>query len=84
MLRVLYNINRFIELKTRKEVIKMKKKESFFKPLKDGWGLQPLGPSQTGRGDIHDTFKVGSRGNISGGHTTVRLPGGKKKHLSWQ
>ena len=28
-----------------------------FKPLKDGWGIQPLEPSPLG-GDIHDTFKI--------------------------
>lgn len=54
----------------------------FFKPLKDGWGIQPIGPSPLG-GDIHDTFKVDDSGNIFGGHTTVRLPGGQKIKLDW-
>jgi len=55
----------------------------FFKPLKNGWGIQPMGTSPLGIGDIHDTFRVDSQGNISGGHTTVRLPGGKDIKLPW-
>ena len=59
-------------------------KYSSFKTMKNGWGIQPMGCSPTGDGDIHDTFKIDSRDNISGGHTTVQLPGRKKKHVSWQ
>lgn len=54
-----------------------------FKPLNDGWGIQPIGPAPNGRGDMHETFHVDEQGNISGGHTTVQQPGGKKAHLSW-
>ena len=54
-----------------------------FKRLKDGWGIQPMGPSPLGDGDMHDTFRIDPDGNISGGHTTVRIPGGKKIHIPW-
>jgi len=53
-----------------------------FKPLGDGWGIQPLGPSPLG-GDMHETFKVDKEGNVSGGHTTVRIPGGQSIQLPW-
>jgi hypothetical protein len=53
-----------------------------FRPLNDGWGIQPIGPSPLG-GDIHDTFKIDPAGNISGGHTTIRIPGGKGTKLDW-
>lgn len=53
-----------------------------FKPLKDGWGIQPIGPSPLG-GDIHDTFRVDREGNISGGHTTIQIPGSLPKRLPW-
>lgn len=57
---------------------------SGFKPLKGtgGWGIQPLGSSPLG-GDTHETFKVDSEGNITGGHTTVRIPGGKEIQIPW-
>ena len=55
----------------------------YFKPLKDGWGIQPISPSPLDRGDVHDTFKVDKLGNIIGGHTTVRLPGDLEKRLDW-
>jgi len=32
-------------------------------------------------GGIHDTFKVDANGNISGHHTTVQIPGGKKVNI---
>ena len=54
----------------------------FFRPLNNGWGIQPVGPSPLG-GDIHDTFKVDPLGNISGGHTTIRIPGGQDKKMPW-
>ncbi len=56
-----------------------------FKPLKDsgGWGIQPLGPSPLGSGDIHETFNVDKDGNLSGGHTTVRIPGGQDVRMPW-
>lgn len=54
-----------------------------FVPLKNGFGIQPMGPSPLGDGDMHDTFKSDSDGNISEGHTTVRIPGGKKIHMPW-
>ncbi len=69
---------------TRKENGKMsgEKSGSGFKPLKNGFGIQPIGPSPAG-GDVHDTFRVNKEGNVSGGHTTVRIPGGQKVHLPW-
>ena len=54
-----------------------------FKPLDNGWGIQPIGPSPLGGGDIHDTFHIDDQGNIDGGHTTVRIPGGQDIHLPW-
>jgi len=53
-----------------------------FRPLNNGYGIQPMGPSPLG-GDIHDTFRVDRSGNISNGHTTVQIPGGQKTHLLW-
>jgi hypothetical protein len=56
-----------------------------FKPLNpQGWGIQPLGPSPLGGGDMHDTFQVDINGDISGGHTTVRIPGGMDIQMPWQ
>jgi len=54
-----------------------------FKPLDDGFGIQPLGKSPLGIGDMHDTFKVDEEGNISEGHTTIRIPGGQSIKLPW-
>lgn len=54
-----------------------------FKPLNNGWGIQPMGPSPLGNGDTHDTFRIDSDGNLSGGHTTVRIPGGKDINIPW-
>lgn len=51
-------------------------------PLQSGWGIQPIGPSPIG-GDIHDTFRVDGDGNISGGHTTIRIQGGQSVQLPW-
>lgn len=53
-----------------------------FKPLNNGFGIQPLGPSPLG-GDVHETFKVDNDGNISNGHTTVRIPGGQDVNMPW-
>lgn len=53
-----------------------------FKRLKGGFGIQPLGPSPLG-GDMHDGFTVDDKGNITNGHTTVRIPGGKEIHIPW-
>ena len=53
-----------------------------FKPLNDGWGVQPI-ERLPGGGDIHDTFRVDDLGNISGGHTTIRRPGGIEAQLPW-
>jgi len=55
----------------------------YYKPLNGGWGIQPLGPSPLG-GDIHDTFRIDENGRISGGHTTVRIPGGKSTNIPWR
>ncbi len=59
------------------EVIKRAKENPYFKPSHDGsgWGVQPIGPSPLGVGDMHDTFHVDSLGNITGLHTTFQLPG---------
>lgn len=54
-----------------------------FKPLKGGWGFQPMGPSPLGKGDIHDTFHVDRLGNLTGGHTTIQLRGGAKEGFPW-
>lgn len=57
-----------------------------FRPLKEsgGWGIQPIGhPPGLDKGDVHETFKVDEIGRISGGHTTVRLPGGYDIRLPW-
>lgn len=53
-----------------------------FIPLEDGFGIQPLGPSSLG-GDMHETFQVDEEGNVSNGHTTIRIPGGQEIHLPW-
>jgi hypothetical protein len=69
----------------RKEVIivsDVTRDSSDFIPLKNGFGIQPLGPSPEG-GDIHETFQVDQEGNMSGGHTTIRLPGDKDIQLPW-
>jgi len=56
---------------------------SDFRPIgNNGYGIQPLGSTPFG-GDIHKTFKVDEAGDVSGGHTTVRLPGGSDCHLPW-
>jgi len=55
---------------------------SGFKRIKEDFGIQPLGPSPLG-GDMHEAFNYDTEGNISGGHTTVRIPGGKEIHLPW-
>lgn len=56
---------------------------SGFIPLKDGYGIQPLDPSPLG-GDMHETLRVNEKGNITEGHTTVRIKGGKVVHLPWK
>ena len=60
---------------------------SYFKPLNNGWGFQPTNSSMFDtsmfKGDIHDTFRVDSFGNISGGHTTIQLSGYKPKRIPW-
>ena len=57
---------------------------SGFKRLNNGWGIQPMGPSPLDTGDMHDTFKVDPLGNISGGHTTIRIPDGQEIQMPWQ
>ncbi len=54
-----------------------------FKPLKPDFGIQPLGPSPLGGGDMHESFNITPEGDIHGGHTTVRIPGGQDVHLPW-
>jgi len=56
---------------------------SGFVPLRGGFGVQPLGPSPLG-GDVHETFRVDRDGKVSGGHTTIRIPGGKSISLPWK
>jgi len=53
-----------------------------FIPLDKDFGIVPLGPSPLG-GDIHDGFNVDELGNISNGHTTVRIPGGQFIQMDW-
>jgi len=53
-----------------------------FKPLNNGWGVQPIGPTHLG-GDYHDTFRVDPFGNIGGGHTTARITGGQSINMPW-
>lgn len=48
-----------------------------------GFGIQPSGPTPLG-GDIHESFTVDPFGNISGGHTTIQIPGGPKVNLPWE
>lgn len=48
----------------------------------DGFAIIPLGSSPLG-GDMHETFQVDKTGNISNGHTTIRIPGGQDIHLPW-
>ncbi|MEK7606279.1 MAG: hypothetical protein AAB458_01650 [Patescibacteria group bacterium] len=47
------------------------------------FGIQPIGPSPTGTGDLHDTFGVNPDGTLKGGHTTVRIPGGFDIKMPW-
>lgn len=61
----------------------MKKPNPSFKPINNGYGIQPAGPTPLG-GQIHDTFKVDKFGNISNPHTTLQIPGGKKIGLPWK
>lgn len=54
-----------------------------FKPIgKNGFGIQPLGPSPLG-GDVHESFNVNKDGDIFNGHTTVRIPGGDTIRMPW-
>ena len=56
---------------------------SGFRPIgNQGFGIQPLGTTPLG-GDVHETFKVNELGEISGGHTTVRIPGGQSVQIPW-
>jgi hypothetical protein len=55
-----------------------------YKPLNGGWGIQPMGPSPLGNGDMHETFGVNRNGDIFGGHTTVRIPGGQEIRMPWE
>lgn len=50
---------------------------------KDGWGIQPI-ERLPNSGDLHDTFRVDESGQVSSGHTTVRLPGGQTVHMPWE
>lgn len=54
-----------------------------FIPRDNGWGVQPVQRLPEG-GDVHETFRVNESGDISGGHTTVRLPDRTEKQLPWQ
>jgi hypothetical protein len=55
-----------------------------FKPLNNGFGIQPIGnPPGMEKGDVHETFQADQAGNVSNGHTTVRLPGDLSVQLPW-
>lgn len=56
---------------------------SGFIPLNNGFGIQPLGPSPLG-GDMHETFRVNEEGDLSSGHTTLRIPGGQEIQMPWK
>jgi hypothetical protein len=45
------------------------------KRLNSDFVILPLGPSPLGNGDVHESFNVDREGNVTGGHTTVRIPG---------
>jgi hypothetical protein len=67
-----------VKARTSQEIT-MSKENSDFEPRNSGWGLQPIG--QGGNDavkDVHDTFKVDDKGNISGGHTTIVTDKGSK------
>jgi hypothetical protein len=53
-----------------------------YKQLKSDFGIQPAGPTPLG-GDIHEGFNVDEDGNLSGGHTTLRIPGGQETRIDW-
>jgi len=53
-----------------------------FVPLRGGWGVQPIEKLEIG-GDVHDTFQVNETGNVSGGHSTVRLPDKLERKMDW-
>ncbi len=55
---------------------------SDFIPRSKGWGIQPITRLPMG-GDIHESFRILPDGSLTGGHTTVRMPGGKEIHLPW-
>ena len=57
-----------------------------FRRLEDGCGIQPILPlpEPSLGGDMHETFTVDAHGNITGGHTTVRLPGGDHVRMPWE
>lgn len=49
-----------------------------------GYGVQPINDATPPMGgDVHDTFQVDAQGNVSGGHTTARIPGGQDKRMDW-
>jgi len=54
-----------------------------FEPLNNGFGIQPMGKSPLGTGDMHDTFQVNDKGDIFDGHTTVRIPGEQSIKMPW-
>jgi len=56
---------------------------SGFLPLKNGFGIQSMGPTPLDRGDMHDTFRVDRLGNISQGHTTLRIEKGQHIRMPW-
>ena len=54
-----------------------------FLPTSNGWGIQPIRESTPFGGGMHDTFRVDKSGDLSGGHTTIEIPGGQKVRLPW-
>jgi len=62
----------------------MKDDNPYFKPTKDGYGVQPIGSCGIEDvKDVHVTIKVDNEGTISGGHTTVVDKQDEKKHINW-
>ncbi|HIH23870.1 TPA: hypothetical protein HA251_02440 [Candidatus Woesearchaeota archaeon] len=44
----------------------------------------PYGDLQTLNGETHDTFKIDRYGGVYGGHTTINVPGYRKKRVDWE
>ncbi len=73
------------EAERRNRELERMQEQRELKSLSSTCFIQPIEklPKPPG-GDVHDTFKLDRYENTYGGHTTIRLPGGKEKHLSWE